>query len=169
MKRSWMAIVPVAVLTLGAFALDGVGTHAQAQPPFPGEGGPGHFGPGGPGRLPLLEGIELTKKQKDAVHQIFKKNHDDKNDLHKQEQALHDQVASLLLAPGKVDTAQLQTLTQQEATLHAQAEAERLDIAVKVHDILTTEQLAQAKDRYDKISALLNQLHDVEHPKKDEN
>lgn len=156
-------MVPVAALAFGAVVFDPPG--AWAHPPFPGHG-PGDFGPGGPGRgMPLLEGIDLTKKQKDAVHQIFKQSHDSTKDLHQQERALHDQVENLLLTPGKIDTTQLQSLTQQETALAAKKDADRLAMAVKIHDILTTEQLTQAKDRHDKISALMDQLHALMHPK----
>ncbi len=172
MKRSLMAMVPLAALALGAVALEGTGTSALAHPPMPGPGpeGFGHGGPGGPGfGMPMLEGLDLTKKQKDAVHQVFRQSHDGMKDLHKQEKALHDQVVALLLTPGKIDSAQLQSLTQQQAALEAKKEAGRMDVAVKIHDILTADQLTKAKERHDKISALLDQLHEIEHPQgKDE-
>ncbi|WP_086643222.1 Spy/CpxP family protein refolding chaperone [Acetobacter sp. DsW_063] len=162
MKRTLLAVMPTMVIALGSFGLIGCAV-AHDHPPM--EAGPGPHGPGmgGPG-FPMLEGLDLTSKQKSALHDIFKQVHEDKKDARDQGRDIHEQITNILLTPGAVDKTQLATLQQQEEALHAKEDAARLDVAVKIHDLLTPEQLAKAKARHDQVSALLKQLHDIERP-----
>ena len=142
----------IAVLTVGALVVG----QAHAQPSM----GPHGCGPGG---LPFLEGVNLTAKQKDSVKKIFKESREDMKSLHKQERDLHDQFDAIMLAPGKVDQAKLDALVTEQNALDAKENAARQATAVKVHDVLTAEQLSAAKERHDKIQALKGQIHAVEH------
>lgn len=157
--EEWMVIMSrssflIAVMTVGAMAMGQA--HAQPQPPM----GPHGCGPGG---LPFLEGVNLTAKQKDSVKKIFKQGHEDMKALHKQEHDLHDQFEAIMLTPGKVDQAKLDALVTEQNALDAKQNAAREATAVKMHDILTAEQISAAKDRHDKIRALQDQIHAIEH------
>ncbi|MCH4092463.1 Spy/CpxP family protein refolding chaperone [Acetobacter sp.] len=142
----------IAAMTVGALAMG----QAHAQPPM----GPHGCGPGG---LPFLEGVNLTAKQKDSVKKIFKEGHEDMKALHRQEHDLHDRFEALMLTPGKIDQAKLDALTTEQNALDAKENAARQATAVKVHDVLTAEQVSAAKDRHDKIHALMDQVHSIEH------
>lgn len=144
----------IAAMTVGALAMGQA--HAQPQPPM----GPHGCGPGG---FPFLAGVNLTTKQKDAVKKIFKDGHEDMKSLHKQERDLHDQLETILLTPGKVDQAKLDALVTEQNALDAKENAARQATAVKIHDVLTAEQISAAKDRHDKIRALQGQIHAIEH------
>ncbi|BCK76529.1 hypothetical protein EMQ_2135 [Acetobacter aceti NBRC 14818] len=142
----------IAAMTVGALAVG----QAHAQPPM----GPHGCGHGG---LPFLEGVNLTAKQKDSVKKIFKEGHEGMKALHKQEHDLHDQFEAIMLTPGKVDQAKLDALVTEQNALDAKENAARQATAVKVHDVLTAEQISAAKDRHDRIRALQDQIHAIEH------
>ncbi|MFT8896347.1 MAG: Spy/CpxP family protein refolding chaperone [Acetobacter sp.] len=144
----------IAAMAVGALAMGQA--HAQRQPPM----GPPGCGHGG---LPFLEGVNLTAKQKDSVKKIFKEGHEDMKSLHKQEHDLHDQFEAIMLTPGKVDQAKLDALVTEQNALDAKENAARQATAVKVHDVLTADQITAAKDRHDKIRALMDQIHAIEH------
>lgn len=174
-KKTMLAMTVLASLSGGA-AL------AQDMPPGPGIGdyGMGDHGMGGPGmhggfeghgmhggmhgEMALLAGLKLTPAQHKQLHEIFQDaRHAHKGDW-KQLGDLHRQIEDVLLAPGAVDKAKLTTLTQQIEGLRQAEAARRLDIAVKIHDILTPDQLAQARARVEKIRALRQEMHDVMKP-----
>lgn len=126
-------------------------------PQMPGEWGPRHG-------LEVLAGLKLTPAQHKQIHAILEAARKGKHDDWKQEGALHDQIRDLLLAPGAVDRAKLTSLTQQIESLHQADIDSRLDVAVKIHDILTPAQLADAKAREDKIRALHEELRELTAP-----
>lgn len=164
MKRKMLALVPMAMVAFGLSTIDAGMAQAKSPPPAP-----DRMGPPGPGMMsPMLEGIELTNKQREAVRQLFKQKRDNRKDDREEERNLHEQVVDLLLTPGKVDQAKLDGLVQQEAALRAKHDAERIEMDVKLHDILTADQLSQAKERHTKITALLEQLRQIQHPEKDD-
>ncbi|MFT8806109.1 MAG: periplasmic heavy metal sensor [Acetobacter aceti] len=142
----------IAGMTVGALAIG----QAHAQPPMGPHGG-------GPGEFSFLEGVDLTAKQKESVKKIFKESHESMKGLHKQERDLHDRLESIILTPGKIDQSKLDELVTEQNALDAKENAARQATAVKVHDILTAEQVTAAKDRHDKIRALMDQIHAVEH------
>lgn len=160
MRHKLTSMIPAAALALGMAVAGGAAVPALAQP--------GHGPECGPGAPPMLGGIDLTKKQKTAIHKVFEDDHAASKDLRKQSRALHEQEMELLMTPGKIDTAQLQSVTQQEEALNAKEHEARLNVAVKIHDILTTDQLTQLKDRHDKVKALREQIRAVEHPNGDD-
>ncbi|GBQ28496.1 Spy/CpxP family protein refolding chaperone [Gluconacetobacter sacchari] len=140
-------------------------TVAQAHDMPPPGAGPGfHHGWGQRHGMEMLAGLKLTPAQRTQIHAILEAARKGRHGDWKQAGALHEQIRDLLLAPGPVDRAKLTSLTQQiEAIYHADAEA-RLDVAVKIHDILTPAQLADAKAREDKIRSLHEQLRDLMTP-----
>lgn len=140
-------------------------TVAQAHDMPPPPAGPGmHGGWGARGGMEVLAGLKLTPAQHKQIHAILQAARKGKRDDWKQEGALHQQIRDLLLAPGPVDRAKLTSLTQQIETLHQADIDSRLDVAVKIHDVLTPAQLADAKVREDKIRSLRDQLDELTAP-----
>lgn len=140
-------------------------TVAQAHDMPPPPPGPGfHGGWGAPHGLEILAGLKLTPAQHKQIHAILETARKGKRGDWKQEGALHEQIRDLLLTPGPVDRAKLTSLTQQIEALHQASIDSRLDVAVKIHDLLTPEQLADAKAREDKIRSLHEQLHELTAP-----
>ncbi|GBQ27643.1 hypothetical protein AA0472_2463 [Acetobacter estunensis NRIC 0472] len=160
MKRSFLAMIPMTMLAFGAVA-SGNAIAAPGNPPPPPMCGGSHG-------FPMLHGVDLTAEQKTSLKKIFKEGHESGKALHTQERTLHDQIANQLMTPGKIDRSQLDSLVQQQSALHAKEEAARIDTAVKIHDLLTTKQLTEAKDRQDKIKALMDQIHQIDHPEHDD-
>ncbi|PYD64422.1 hypothetical protein CFR72_01095 [Gluconacetobacter entanii] len=131
--------------------------HDAPPPPPPGEGCGGH----GPhhGHLLSLQGITLTSAQHKKLAALMHGDHPDFRADMQQEHAMRTQLRTLLTTPGAVDQASLTSVEQQLDALHQKRAAQRLQFEVKIHDILTPDQLAQIKDRQDKIDALHEQLH----------
>ncbi|MDN7351913.1 MULTISPECIES: Spy/CpxP family protein refolding chaperone [Acetobacter] len=140
---------------------------ANARPPHPPKGAHGGSSlwsaQGGPD---MLEGISLTKQQRKKIDTILSDAHDQdqtdsiRNDMGK----LHEQIQDQLTTPGPINKDQINTLLQQQASLRAQQEARHLDVAERIHDVLTDDQLAQIKARQTKIRDLMEQLREVQHP-----
>ncbi|MBM9402986.1 Spy/CpxP family protein refolding chaperone [Gluconacetobacter azotocaptans] len=147
---------------------------AQDMPPPPPPGGEMHggfHGRGMHGGMMFLAGLKLTPAQHKQLRAIFegvRKDHKAYRADGQQRRALRQQIEDTLMAPGPVDRAKLTALTQQIDALRQKGEAERLDIAVKIHDILTPAQLAQAKARQDRIRALQEQMHQAMMPDQDD-
>lgn len=160
MKKMLLAAAVMTGLTgtVGHAAL----AHDAPPPPPPGEGcdahGPHH------GHILSLHGITLTSAQHKKLAALMHGDHPDFRADMQQERALHGQLRTLLSTPGTVDQASLTSVEQQLDALHQKREAQRLQFEVKVHDILTPEQLAQIKERQDKIDALQEQLHALMEP-----
>ncbi|GBQ67188.1 hypothetical protein AA103196_1620 [Ameyamaea chiangmaiensis NBRC 103196] len=160
-KNLWAAAT---VLT--GLALVGVqgGNAAPPPPPPGGMGGHGHFGPHGHMFMPLLQGVDLTPAQHKQIQDIMKSAHHPDEASWKQAESLHQQIEALLFTPGKVDEAKLQDLSRQIDALHTQEEADRLAIAIKIHDVLTPEQLQLAQQNQAKIRSLTEQLDVLTRP-----
>lgn len=156
-KKTILAVTVMAGLSAAAAQVHVAQAHDMPPPPPP--AGPRmHGGWGMRGGMEVLAGLNLTPAQHKQIHAIMQAARQGKRDDWKQEGALHQQIRDLLLAPGPVDRAKLASLTQQIETLHRANIDRRLDVAVKIHDILTPAQLADAKAREDKIRALRDQL-----------
>lgn len=140
---------------------------AHARPPHPPHGarGPSLWG-GAAGGPDMLEGITLTKQQRKKIDAILSDAHDQdqtdtiRNDMGK----IHEQIQDQLTNPGPINKEQITTLLQQQASLRAQQEARHLEVAERIHDVLTEDQLAQIKARQAKIRDLMEQLREVQHP-----
>ncbi|MFE8873340.1 Spy/CpxP family protein refolding chaperone [Acetobacter persici] len=142
MKKALLATA----LTLGMLTTAGAAAYAEetAPPPPP---PPGACHP--PGPVLNLDGVKLTSAQKKKIKAILDANRPDPKADMAQDHALHDQIRTLLTTPGQVDTDQLNSLTQQIGTLHAQHEAQRLQTDVQIHDVLTKKQLKQIAEKKD--------------------
>jgi len=164
-KSFWLA----AVVSGAAFA--GVAGTASAQPadmPPPPPHGMMHehhpFGPDAFAVIPLLHGVNLTPDQEKQIHEIMKSAHHPDRESWDKMKGLHQQIEALLFAPGKVDQAKLTALTQQIDAIHAQEDADHIAVAVKVHDVLTPEQLQLAQQNNARIDSLEQQLAELTRP-----
>ncbi|MBV1822517.1 periplasmic heavy metal sensor [Komagataeibacter oboediens] len=159
MKKMILAATIVGGMAAG-FSGQAVAAHHHAPPPPP-PGGCGMMGgPGGPGGfgMPFLGNVQLTAAQHKKLKAILQDSHPDfRADMEKEHQ-LHKQIQDLLVVPGKVDEAQIVSLQQQITAIHQQHEAGRLQTAIRIHDILTTDQLNQIRDTQDKVASLHEQL-----------
>jgi Spy/CpxP family protein refolding chaperone len=162
MKRHTILLAAVAILV-------GLGTATvQAQPMGPpGMGGPrmGHMMP--PGDSPamllhlILKQANLTADQRAQVRKIMEADHQSLRTLFTQLQAANKQLADKLLAPGKVQAADLAPQVQQITQLRQQLMEQGVKTALAVRAVLTPEQLAkvaQMKDRVEKLQAEMRSL-----------
>ncbi|AQS87514.1 hypothetical protein A0U93_05700 [Neoasaia chiangmaiensis] len=138
--------------------------HGQDVAPPPHE----MHGPHGRMMMPMLAGIDLTKQQREKLHALWKSHHGDMRASWHRERDLDDQIAAVLMADGTVDRARLTALFQQKDALRAQAEQASIDDAIQVHDILTPQQLAQARATHAKLEGLEQQIHDLLKPPHDD-
>lgn len=135
---------------------------------FPPPGGPGAYTPGGGHghEMSMLEGLDLSKAQRKQIDTILSeaRDQDHADDMRGEFARIHQQIQDILTSPGPVDKNRIAALQQQQATLRAQAEARHLEVASRIHDVLTPDQLAQVKARQAKIHDLMEQLREAEHP-----
>lgn len=148
--------------SLASLSGQALAAHHARQPPPGCNGGMG--GPGGFGGMPFLGNVQLTAAQHKKLKAILQDSHPDfRADMDKEHQ-LHKQIQDLLATPGKVDESQIVGLQQQITAMHQQHEAARLQTAIRIHDILTTDQLNQIRDTQDKIDSLHQQLRALTAP-----
>ena len=149
-RKSWIAgAVCAALLPLAALA--------QGD-------GPGHFHGGmhGPASA-LLAGVTLTSEQQTQVVSIRQSAWATAKPLMEQLHSTEQQIQSVLLAPGAVNQAQLNTLEQTASSLHSQLEEQRLSMELQIRGVLTATQLAQAASTHSQLEALHEQEHSLIH------
>ncbi|GAN54105.1 Spy/CpxP family protein refolding chaperone [Tanticharoenia sakaeratensis] len=152
------------VSMLGLLALTAAPAFAQGGPPGPGHhGGPGGGMGGHHGMMPMLPGVKLTDQQKSQMHAIFEADHGNGHGDWKQEKAIDSQIGDLLLQGGKIDRARLAGLIHQKDVIEEAHEQAWIDSAIKVHDILTPEQLSDARATRAKLDSLREQMHALMH------
>ncbi len=156
-------MILTATLIGGLAGLSGQALAAHHAPPHGGcmPGGPGGFGGMG---MPFLANVQLTSAQHKKLQAILKDEHPDFHADMEQEHQLHKQIQELLATPGKVDQARIEGLQQQIATLHQQHEAAHLQTAIRIHDILTADQLNQIRETEEKVDSLHEQLRALTAP-----
>ena len=113
---------------------------------------------GAPGGMPFLAQVNLSKAQRKKIDAILKADHPAFHADMDKESGLHHQIQDLLATPGKVDEAQIASLQQQIASIHQTHEAARVQTAIRIHDVLTADQLSQIKATQDKADSLHAQL-----------
>jgi Spy/CpxP family protein refolding chaperone len=141
------------VAAVAACALSATGT-AMARP-----GGDWHGGEG----MEILHSLNLTDAQKAQAHTIEKAAWTQAKPIMEQMHAVHEQLATALLASGTVTADQLNPMVTQEEQLHAQLDSIHLNTALQIRTLLTPEQLTQAAATHQKLAALHEQEHEVMH------
>ncbi|MFT8334590.1 MAG: periplasmic heavy metal sensor [Acetobacter orientalis] len=154
---------------LAAAAMVGLSLVALPVMAHPHHGGaPAAGGPGAPvwGGPSMLEGIDLTAQQQKKIDAIVQQAHeqDQTDSIRDDIGRVHRQIQDLLSEPGTLDRTKITALLQQQASLRAQQEARHLDVAEQIHDVLSTEQLTQIKERQAKVRDLMDQLRELQHP-----
>lgn len=112
----------------------------------------------------FLRGVSLTDAQREQVRQIEQAGWAQAKGGFEQMRSLHEQIMARLLAPGSVTEADLAPLVQQEQTLRAQEDEQRLARALQVRQILTPQQLAEAASRHQQLENLHEQKHQLMQP-----
>ncbi|AHI26028.1 hypothetical protein H845_2098 [Komagataeibacter xylinus E25] len=158
MKKMILAATIVGGMAAG-FSGQAVAAHHAPPPGGCGMmGGPGGFG------MPFLGNVQLTAAQHKKLKAILQDSHPDFHADMDKEHQLHKQIQDLLATPGKVDESQIVGLQQQITQIHQQHEAARLQTAIRIHDILTTDQLNQIRETQDKVASLHEQLRALTAP-----
>jgi Spy/CpxP family protein refolding chaperone len=133
-----------------------LGSQAVAQPM---DGRGWHHG-GGEG-MELLHGLNLTDAQKQQAHEIEHAAWAQARPIMAQMHALHEQLATAMLAPGSVTAEQLAPLMTQEEQLRTQMDQQHLNTILQIRALLTPEQIAQASTTHQKLAALHEQEHQL--------
>ena len=136
-KTLWTTM---AAVVIGAAAVVSV----AAQPP--GQGfGRGHrgFGPGGPGPMAMLRQLDLTDAQRTQIRAIMDEHRPARAQMTKMRD-LQKQLQDAILADN-VDQAKIEELKTAIAQAEAAALDARIDIGLKIAQVLTPEQRAQAR------------------------
>ncbi len=152
MTRSNNRRTAVFAIALGMSAISG----ANAQ---------GWGGHGGDHRLfGLLDGVTLTDSQTQQIHADIKAGFAQARSTMQSLHAVEEQMATAMTASGTPTAASLAPLLQQEETLRAQLDQDRLAVALQVRQVLTASQLAQAAQVHSQLAALHQQEMAIAHP-----
>jgi uncharacterized membrane protein len=110
---------------------------------------------------PLLMGMQaahLSADQQKQVNQILQSNHSQTAPLIQQLQAVHEQIANKLLAPGTISASDLAPLEEQAAQLDAEIQQQALDASMQIRALLTPDQVARMAQFHQKMSVLQAQM-----------
>jgi protein CpxP len=151
MNFKHMMIAAAAVCALAS-------TGALAHP-----GGEGHGDWHGGEGMEMLHSLNLTGAQREQAHRIEHAAWAQARPVMEQMHAVHDQLATAMLAPGSVTADTLAPLVTQEEQLRAQMDTMRLNTALQIRALLTPDQLTQAAATHQKLAALHEQEHEVMH------
>src|SRR5574337_308390 len=105
--------------------------------------------------LPLLvRGVGLTEAQRAQVREIVASHRPKLEAMRRELRAAREQLTEQLYTPGPVKTEALTPLTQQISKLQEPLTQESLQIALEVRKVLTPQQLAKAKQRWQRLNEL---------------
>jgi len=128
-----------------------------------GEGvGPRRHGVGWGG--PILRSVGLTDAQKAQIHQIMVSHRPQFVALREQLRAARSQLGDHLYGTNPVTSATLAPLTQQIDKLNEQLAQARLQVALEIRGVLTSEQLAKATQIRLQLSQLRSQTRTLLNP-----
>ncbi len=143
-----------------AHARDGGMAHAvgfRGGPPGPG----GPMSGDGPGiMLPLmLFAGDLSEEQRKRVFELMESNRDAIKGLFEQLRAANDELATKLLAAGKVTKEDLQPTLDKIAGLRTKLVDNGVAVALHVRDLMTAEQIARAAQVHQRLEQLEEEKH----------
>ncbi|MBO6037239.1 MAG: Spy/CpxP family protein refolding chaperone [Acetobacter sp.] len=153
MKKSLLTAAVMAGIVV--FSIDLAQAHDFSPSPMGGNNrmctgdmGPGHHGFGFFGPILRSDSLKLTDAQKTKLKDLFDSNHmKEFKDRIGQMRALHQQLREILTAPGPVDRTKLQEVERKISDLRAECTSKRIETEIRVHDILTKEQLEEIAHR----------------------
>lgn len=108
--------------------------------------------------LMLLHSANLSPGQKAQIRQIIEANAGATHALRRQIEAIHQQLAGKLLAPGQVNAAALKSLIQQQSSLQEQLEDSMVGTALSIRSVLTPQQLAKVAQVQQQLQQIHSQL-----------
>ena len=139
-----MTIRSRAVFAMSAFLAVAVLAAATISAQAPGPGGQGRGGRGmGPGTLPMLQRLDLTDAQKEQVRAIMTENAG-QNAFRTLGQLERDLTAAVMA--DVPDTAKIEQLKTSIAEAESAALNERVDLQLRIAQILTPEQRQKARE-----------------------
>lgn len=155
----------LSAMVASALSIGSIGTviaqpvDAPPPPPFH---KPSMFGPEvGPLGM-IFRGVNLNKDQKDRIHDILNKAKSEEENDRAAMEAIHNQLANMLLSTDKVTEDTLKPIMDKQDTLEQSMKARQLKTLLALRDVFTPDQLNQAKMRYEKfreIKGQMKQLH----------
>ena len=144
-SRTLLTIAAAAIVVTTTIAATAAGQSPVGRGPG---GGPGRGGPGGP--MPVLRQLNLTDAQREQIKTLTDAERAARTQSGGQAPArtlfeLQQSLQAAIFADTP-DTAQIDQLKANIAEAEAAALAERIDLQVKIAQILTPEQRAQARE-----------------------
>jgi protein CpxP len=138
-KTLWVAVALVAAAALIPLAGQAPQDKGRVGRGF---GGAGMRGPGGPGPMAILQQLDLTDQQREQVKALMDERRQGQPGAKMQE--LQKQLHVAVFAD-PVDTANIEALKSAIGAAEAEMLAARIDVQVKIGQILTPEQRAKAR------------------------
>ena len=114
----------------------------------------------------LLPGVVLTDSQKTQLRALHADKHHEMRTHMERMRAIDAQIDEILLADGPVDGPKLHALVDEKQKMMEVGEQARLDDAIKLHDLLTPAQRAQARENRTKLDGLEAQIRTILHAPK---
>lgn len=137
------------------------GEDVPPPPPLPPPHHPRMFGPeAGPMGM-IFQGVKLTKEQRDKIRGIMIAARQEERTNRDAMRAVHDQMATALLSPGKVTAESVQPILDKQTALEKTTKDAHVKTLLALRDVLTPEQLAKAKVRYTKIKSIKEQMKEL--------
>ena len=126
--------------------------------------GPGHGRHGMGWGGPILRSVGLTDAQKAQIHQIMASHRPQFRALGEQLREARSQLGDQLYGTNPVTTASLAPLTQQIYKLREQLAQERLQVALEIRSVLTSDQLGKAAQTRLQLNQLRSQMRTLLNP-----
>ncbi|MDE2181018.1 MAG: periplasmic heavy metal sensor [candidate division NC10 bacterium] len=112
--------------------------------------------------LPLLvRGAGLTETQQAQLKQLVASHRSRVDTLQRQLRAARDQLVEKLYTPGPLKAEDLTALTQQIGKVRESLAHESLQVALEVRKLLTPEQLAKVKQRWQRLNELRAEIRSL--------
>lgn len=127
----------------------------------------GSMGMHGSPFLMLLRSANLSAEQRAQVQQILQSDQGQMHTLHQQFEKLHEQIAEKLLGTGRVSDADMKPLVAQASQLQQQMDANMIETAVAIRNILTPEQVAKLAQVHKQLQSLHSQIQSLMGPEAD--
>jgi hypothetical protein len=112
----------------------------------------------------LMKVAKLSDDQRAQVHQIMKETHEAVKPLVKQVRQLREQLADRMVAPGKVQLADLLPIRQQIRELQIQIDDKALGAVIRVRDLMRPDQQQRVAEAHAKMKTLRAQMEELAGP-----
>lgn len=155
-RQKYVSLIGVALIAVGLWTFPAYAQHRA------GFRGPKRIAGDTGMSLPLLlRGANLTADQKSQVHQIMANHRDTLRNLFSQLRAARQDMSNKLFSTGGVQESDLASDIQQISSLRNQLAQEGLKVLLEIRSVLTSDQLANAAQRYQQLQALRAQMRNL--------